>query len=29
MYLCFAIIMDYYEIAEKKKNYGNCSPEQV
>ena len=29
MYLCFAIIMDYYEIAEKKKKNENCSPERV
>lgn len=29
MYLCFAIIMDYYDIAEKTKNHENCSPERV
>ena len=29
MYLCFAIIMDYYDIAKKTKNYANCSPERV
>ena len=29
MYLCFAIIMDYYDIAKKREKQKNSSPERV